>query len=63
MAFILEYDYKTKYWKRLKYKTYSLRPYETLVIKKINNSKYYIYDSKESCYMVFNEKEPQILNN
>lgn len=63
MAFILEYDYDTKYWKRLKYKTYSLRPYETLVIKKINNSKYHIYDSKESCYMVFNEKEPQILDN
>lgn len=63
IVFILKYDSKTKYWKRLKYKTYSLRPYETLVIKKINHNKYYIYNTKESCYIVFNNKEPEILNN
>lgn len=63
MLFLLKYNNVEKYWKKIELKTFSYRPHETLVIRKINDSKYCVYNTIESCYVIVENSEIKIINN
>lgn len=62
ILYILKYDYNTKYWTRITSKTFSQRQYETLVIKEINENKFLIYNTIESCSIVINDQNIELID-
>lgn len=62
ISYLLKYDKINKYWNLVQYKTFSMKQYETLVVQKINDEKYRLYNTIESAYVVMENNNFKIID-